>query len=111
MRTALVVAVGLALCGTASAATVDPIAIAMQLSIKKALQANMTKQVPGMKVTTVKCTSTNQGRRGTCRANFVYKTVKGFYMLNVKQPATGRPSYRSTSVRCFDARSGKAVSC
>ncbi len=113
MRTAVAVAAAsvLTLCGAASAATVNPIALAMQASIKNALQANMNKQVPGLKVTTVRCTPSKDGRRGTCRANFVYRTLKGYYMLNVKQPATGRPSYTSTSVHCFNVKSGKAVSC
>ena len=100
----------LALTGSAAAA-VDPVAVLMQASIKKALQANMNKQVPGMKVTTVKCTASKDATRCTCRANFTYKTIRGYYMLSVKQPKTGRPSYTSTSVHCFDAKTGKSVSC
>jgi hypothetical protein len=110
IRVAAAAVVSLALCGTAAAA-VDPVAVLMQQSIKKALQANMTKQAPGMKVTTVKCTASKDATRGTCRANFTYKTIRGYYMLKVKQPKTGRPSYTSTSVHCFDAKSGSAVSC
>jgi hypothetical protein len=101
----------LALCCGPAAAAVDPVAVLMQQSIKKALQANMTKQAPGMKVTTVKCTVNKAATKGTCRANFTYKTVRGYYMLKVTQPKTGKPSYTSTSVHCFDAKTGNAVSC
>jgi hypothetical protein len=111
MRLAVAAVASLVLCATATAATVDPVAVLMQQSIKKALQANMTKQVPGMKVTTVKCTASRDATSGICRANFTYKTVKGYYVLKVKQPKTGRPSYTSTSVHCFDAKSGAAVKC
>jgi hypothetical protein len=111
VHAALAAAAALALCGTAAAATVDPVAILMQQSIKKALQADLNKQVPGMKVTTVKCTASKDATRGTCRANFTYKTVKGYYMLKIVQPKKGRPSYTSTSVHCFDSKTGKTVSC
>jgi hypothetical protein len=111
MRAALAAAATLALCGTAAAATVDPVAILMQQSIKKALQADMAKQAPGMKVTTVTCTVSKDASSGTCRANFAFKTLTGYYMLKVVQPSTGRPSYRSTSVHCFVAKSGKALPC
>jgi hypothetical protein len=111
VRAALAAAAALALCGTAGAATVDPVAILMQQSIKKALQAKMKTQAPGLKVTTVKCTASKDATTGTCRANFTYKTVKGYYMLKVVQPKKGRPSYSSTSVHCFDSKTGKAVTC
>jgi hypothetical protein len=112
VRLAAVAATALLLaCGSAAAARVDPVAVLMQQSIKKALQANMNKQVPGMKVTTLRCTASQDATKGTCRANFVYKTVKGYYMLKVVQPKVGRPSYTSTSVHCFDAKTGKTVSC
>jgi hypothetical protein len=110
IRVAAAALASLALCGSAAAA-LDPVAVLMQQSIKKALQANMNKQVPGMKVTTVKCTVSKDTTKGTCRANFTYKTVRGYYMLKVAQPPKGRPSYTSTSVHCFDAKTGKAVSC
>jgi hypothetical protein len=111
VRLVAVVAALLVCCGTAAAAKVDPVAVLMQQSMKKALQANMNKQVPGMKVTTVKCTASKDATRGTCRANFTYKTLKGYYMLKIKQPKVGKPSYTSTSVHCFAAKSGKAVKC
>jgi hypothetical protein len=111
VRLALIALASLVLCSGTAAAAVDPLAILMQQSIKKALQANMNKQVPGMKVTTVKCTVSKSATKGTCRANFTYKTVRGYYMLKVTQPKTGRPSYTSTSVHCFDAKTGNAVSC
>jgi hypothetical protein len=111
VRLALIALTSLVLCAGTAAAAVDPLAILMQQSIKKALQANMNKQVPGMKVTTVKCTVSKTATKGTCRANFTYKTVRGYYMLKVTQPKTGRPSYTSTSVHCFDAKTGNAVSC
>jgi hypothetical protein len=111
VRLALAVAAALALCGSA-AAKVDPVAILMQQSIKKALQANLSKQVPGMRVTTVKCTANRAATKGTCRANFTYKTVRGYYVLQVKQPKVGKqPFYSSTSVHCFDARTGATVRC
>lgn len=103
--------VALVLGGTAAAARVDPVAVLMQQSIKQALQADMKKRVPGMRIAKVKCTASRDARKGTCRADFLYKTVKGYYMLKVAQPKTGTPSYRSTSVRCFDAKSGRAVKC
>jgi hypothetical protein len=112
VRVAIVAVAALVLsCSTAAAAKVDPVAVLMQQSIKKALQANMNKQVPGMKVTTLKCTASKDATKGTCRANFTYRTVTGYYMLKVKQPKVGKPSYTSTSVHCFDAKTGNAVSC
>jgi hypothetical protein len=97
-------------CGTAAAA-VDPVAVLMQQSLKKALQADLRKQVPGIKVTTVKCKVSKDATKGTCRADFAYKTITGYYTLAVKQPKVGRPSYASTSVHCFDAKSKRAVPC
>jgi hypothetical protein len=112
VRLVAAVAVLLALgCGTAAAAKVDPVALLMQQSIKKALQADLKKQVPGLKVTTVKCKVNKTATKGTCRANWKYKTVFGYYSLAVKQPKVGRPSYASTKVRCFNAKTKKAVPC
>jgi hypothetical protein len=97
-------------CGTASAA-VDPVVYLMQASVKKALQADLKKQVPGLKVTTVACKVSKDTTKGTCKASWKYKTVIGYYMLAVKQPKVGRPSYASTTVKCFDAKTKKAVPC
>lgn len=110
MRALAVAAALLALtCGTASA--VDPVVYLMQASVKKALQADLRKQVAGMKVTTVTCKVSKDATRGTCKANWTYKTVFGYYMLAVKQPKVGRPSYTSTTVKCFDAKTKRAVPC
>ena len=113
LRAAVAVALAAAsVAGVAhSAATVDPVALAMQQSIKKALQAKLKAAVPGLKVTTVKCTVTTGGRRGICKASFAYRTIIGYYMLKVRQPPTGRPSYTSTSVACFDAKTRAKISC
>ena len=98
------------LCGTASAA-VDPVVYLMQQSVKKALQADLRKQVPGLKVKTVTCKVAKDATRGTCKATWTYKTVLGYYVLAVKQPKVGRPSYASTTVKCFDAKTKRAVPC
>jgi hypothetical protein len=98
-------------CDAATAATVDPVAIVLQQALKQALQGNLKTQVPGMKVTTVRCKATKSGTKGTCRANFVYKTIRGYYVLKVVHPPGEDVSYTSTSFHCFDRKSGKAVSC
>ena len=111
MRRLAVAAALLALtCGTASAA-VDPVVYLMQASVKKALQTDLRKQVKGMKVTKVTCKVSKDATRGTCKASWTYKTVIGYYVLAVKQPKVGRPSYRSTTVKCFDAKTKRAVPC
>jgi hypothetical protein len=105
-------AVLVAFAGTATVAgAADPVAILMQQSVKNALQANMNKQAPGMRITTVTCKVAKDARSGTCRANFTYKTIRGYYMLKVKQPLKGKPSYTSTSVTCFVAKTGAKVAC
>jgi hypothetical protein len=100
-----------ALGGGAGAATVDPAAIALQAAIKHQLQLKLNKAVKGMKVKTVTCKVAKNGRTGTCRANFAYKTIRGYYTVSAKMPPKGQVSWTTTSLHCFAAKTGAKVKC
>ena len=100
-----------ALGGAATAATVDPAAIALQAAIKHQLQLKLNTSVKGMKVKTVTCKMAKSGRTGTCRANFTYKTIRGYYTVAAKTPPKGQVSWTTTSLHCFVAKSGAKVRC
>jgi hypothetical protein len=50
------------------------------------------------------------GRTGTCKANFTYKTIHGYYTVKAKTPPKGQVSWTTTSLHCF-AKSGARVKC
>jgi hypothetical protein len=110
-RAAGVLVAAALLAGSAGAATVDPAAIALQLAIKHQLQLKLNKAVPGMKVKTVSCTVSKNGVNGKCKATFAYKTIRGYYTIVAKQPPKGQVSWSSTSVVCFNAKSGVRTKC
>lgn len=110
-RAAAALLLAATLAGSAGAATIDPAAITLQLAIKHQLQLKMNKAVPGMKVKVVTCTVSKNGVNGKCKANFAYKTIRGYYMIAAKQPPKGQVSWSSTSVACFNAKSGVRTKC
>jgi hypothetical protein len=97
--------------GTAGAATVDPAAVALQAAIKHQLQLKLNQSVKGMKVKTVTCTVAKNGRSGTCKANFTYKTLRGYYTVTAKMPPKGQVYWTTTGLHCFVAKSGAKVKC
>jgi hypothetical protein len=104
------VAVSGLLAASAGAAT-NPELTHLQNTLKASMVTAFKKQAPSLKITTVTCKLPTNGTTAHCKANFTAGTVKGYYPVAATILASGKLKWTASSPKCFNAKTGKAISC
>jgi hypothetical protein len=95
-----------------AAAAVNPEQLALQKSLKAEMAKTFKKQAPALTITTVTCKLPSSGTTSHCTAHFTAGGVKGYYPVTATlHDLGGTLSWTAASPKCFDAKTGKGISC